>query len=494
MRYLTLTLLLTVVLAFSFQSTPGQGNPLRIPEITRVEVIYNDPIPQTLNIYGTNFGDELPEVKLDGTELTAISNTGEMIIAEIPINRLFEAGTYLLEVATARNTRIFDRATFDITLGTQGPQGETGAVGPQGDTGDTGPIGPEGPKGDEGDTGETGAVGPTGNTGATGPQGSQGPQGPQGPAGSVNANIVNAGTQYNIGGNRVLSVVGTGNLFAGVGTGNTGTDNTFVGRNAGAANTSGRENSFFGQGAGAANTSGGVNTFVGVDAGEKNTTGNANIFFGTWAGSGNTTGGLNTFVGVGAGSGNTTGSGITAMGAYASVASGNLEAATAIGFGAVVSSSNTVQIGEYGSTFVRIGTLGTGGGSSLCLRPSDNQFSYCSSSVRYKYNIQNYRSGLDVIKKLRPVTFNWKDDKRADLGLVAEETAVVEPLLTFRNSDGQIEGINYDRVGVIMVNAVQEQQQQIEEQQKQIAEQQRQIDELKQIVCATNPTAKLCNQ
>jgi hypothetical protein len=163
-----------------------------------------------------------------------------------------------------------------------------------------------------------------------------------------------------------------------------------------------------------------------------------------------------------------------------------------------------------------------GGGTSTLCRNSSLQIAFCSSSIRYKQNIQNYGSGLDLIKKLRPVTFNWKVNNEADLGLIAEETAEVEPLLITRNDKGETEGVKYDRVGVVLVNAVNEQQTQIEEQQKQIDEQktqievqqkqtdsqaelirqqqekldkqQSEIEALKAIVCAGSPAAKICRE
>src|SRR5437667_261398 len=57
--------------------------------------------------------------------------------------------------------------------------------------------------------------------------------------GTLSGDVVNSATQYNIGGNRVLSAPGTNNLFAGRGAGqaNTfGVSNTFVGTGAGQAN------------------------------------------------------------------------------------------------------------------------------------------------------------------------------------------------------------------------------------------------------------------
>ncbi|HXM36420.1 MAG TPA: DNRLRE domain-containing protein [Pyrinomonadaceae bacterium] len=89
-------------------------------------------------------------------------------------------------------------------------------------------------------------------------------------AGTLSGNVVNATTQYNIGGQRILGNAGTRNLFAGVGTGTSNTNgfhNAFVGYQAGNANTTGHNNSFFGQSAGENNTEGAFNSFFGSGAG-----------------------------------------------------------------------------------------------------------------------------------------------------------------------------------------------------------------------------------
>jgi hypothetical protein len=57
---------------------------------------------------------------------------------------------------------------------------------------------------------------------------------------------------------------------------------------------------------------------------------------------------------------------------------------------------------------------------------------------------------------------------------VAEEVSEAAPLLVTRNAVGEVEGVRYDRVGAILVNAVQEQQRQIELQRQQLAELRRQ--------------------
>jgi hypothetical protein len=218
--------------------------------------------------------------------------------------------------------------------------------------------------------------------------------------GSFTLNTVNAITQYNLGGVRVLSNGGTNNFFAGQGAGQSittgdsnsffgpaagqntadGRQNAFFGRNAGQLNTGGSFNAFFGSGAGLANvsgnnnaffgftagrsndtgfnnsffgnasgfanTGGGNNSFFGFFAGNLNTTGTANNFFGANAGSATTTGFSNTFIGNGAGNANTTGNSNTLLGNGANVASGNLFNASAVGATAFVSQPNSLILGS----------------------------------------------------------------------------------------------------------------------------------------------------
>ncbi|TAE12360.1 MAG: hypothetical protein EAZ95_12490, partial [Bacteroidetes bacterium] len=83
--------------------------------------------------------------------------------------------------------------------------------------------------------------------------------------------------------------------------------NTFIGFEAGRANTTGYGNHFSGYQAGRANTTGIYNHFSGYQAGHSNTTGYGNYFSGFLAGSDNTTGIYNHFSGFQAGRANTTG-------------------------------------------------------------------------------------------------------------------------------------------------------------------------------------------
>jgi hypothetical protein len=188
--------------------------------------------------------------------------------------------------------------------------------------------------------------------------------------GTGTANIFNATTQYNIGGNRVFTVNGTinGNTFAGVSAGlnNTGNANTFVGRSSGRANPSGNSNSFFGWSSGFDNQNGFQNSFFGARAGEFNiNTGNnsffgytaggqslgaQNSFFGAFAGQINSSGDNNAFYGFVAGGANKTGSNNTALGTNTNFGADNLANATAIGANALVSQNNSLVLGSINGT------------------------------------------------------------------------------------------------------------------------------------------------
>jgi len=330
-------------------------------------------------------------------------------------------------------------------------------------------------------------------------------------AGALSTNIVDVATQFNIAGNRILSMPGTDNLFTGIGAGGantTGRGNAFFGRDAGKSNTTGDTNAFFGVSAGKSNSAGDGNSFFGADAGFANTTGASNAFFGVQAGAGNTagrynsivgfqsgiqntTGEFNAFFGAAAGGRNTTGSHNTVVGVSADVAVGDLSYATAIGSEAFVSTSNTVVLGRSaGEDTVRVpgklvlGMLGSASSAALC-RNASNEISTCSSSLRYKDRISFFSAGLDLIYRLRPVAFDWKTSGEHDLGLIAEEVAEVEPLLVTRNDKGEIEGVKYAQLNVVLINAVKQQQEQIRRQQAE-------IEQLKQLVCAERPAAAIC--
>lgn len=369
-------------------------------------------------------------------------------------------------------------------------------------------------------------------------------------SGNGTANALNAMTQYNLGGSRVLGSNGD-STFIGLGTGTNPSNflgfNTFVGSSAGGSNIQGFNNSLFGFQAGFKNTLGGDDSFFGASAGSGNTSGTENSFFGSGTGFATSNGCCNSFFGAQAGNKNTTGAGNTAIGRGADFGSGDLHNATVIGIGAIVSASNSIVLGrtidnvgigvaapifklhvidpvntglrvetdttggtvasfggngdfqidaannvggrlivkENGNVgismpslqspqdkldvngVVRVGSLGASGSTALC-RNASNQISTCSSSLRYKTNVARFDGGLDIVNRLRPISFEWKADHLKDIGLGAEEVAQVEPLLTFRNANGEIEGVKYNQLSAVFINAFKEQQAQIQKQQTEL--------------------------
>jgi hypothetical protein len=196
------------------------------------------------------------------------------------------------------------------------------------------------------------------------------------------------------------------------------------------------------------------------------------------------------------------------VGAHANVSSIGLINATAVGARAFVSANNALVLGQTigvnGGTantnvgigvsapldrlhvngIIRVATLGGAGFTSLC-RNSSNQISICASSLRYKTAITPFRDGLNLVNRLTPISYTWKDAGARDIGLGAEDVAAVEPLLVVHNDKGEVEGVKYDRITIVLLNAVKEQQELINKQQQQ-------IDALRKLVCQSNPQAEAC--
>jgi len=136
---------------------------------------------------------------------------------------------------------------------------------------------------------------------------------------------------------------------------------------------------------------------------------------------------------------------------------------------------------------IRIGTLEVNGTTQLCRENLSGRIASCSSSIRYKQNVQPFSSGLSLIDRLRPVSFRWKSSNEPDLGLVAEDVAKIEPLLVTHNDKGEVEGVKYDRVGVVLINAIKEQQAEIESLKQQVTA-------LKVLVCSKRSKAAVCKK
>ena len=342
-----------------------------------------------------------------------------------------------------------------------------------------------------------------------------------------------------------VNTTGSNNSFFGEAAGLAninGNLNSFFGQSAGIRSISGGSNAFFGSSSGTENTTGSRNSFFGIIAGNLNTTGNNNtvvgydadvslgdLNFATAIGSGSVVSSSNTVVlgrsldavqipgsmrvsgavQIAANGGNVIlgnpgcNPGFAAIGFAPTLSGCSNYSLLGDGTNTIISrpvggviefrQGNTTQASIDANGLFSIVTLGTGGVTSLCKNGS-SQISVCSSSLRYKTNIDTFRSGFDLIKKLRPISFNWKDSGMHDVGLGAEDVAAVEPLLVTYNEDGQVEGVKYDRIGVVLINAVKEQQRQLDEQEAENRRLKAELDALKAFICSKENVAAFCGQ
>ncbi|MFN2576342.1 MAG: tail fiber domain-containing protein [Pyrinomonadaceae bacterium] len=99
---------------------------------------------------------------------------------------------------------------------------------------------------------------------------------------------------------------------------------------------------------------------------------------------------------------------------------------------------------------------------TVCFNAVGDLLQCGASSLRWKINVSPFLGGLDIVRRLRPINFNWKESGAADIGLGAEDVAKIAPSLTFINSKGEAEGVKYERLNIVLINAIKEQQNQIE--------------------------------
>lgn len=81
-----------------------------------------------------------------------------------------------------------------------------------------------------------------------------------------------------------------------------------------------------------------------------------------------------------------------------------------------------------------------------------------TSTQRFKEDVATLDGSLATLMQLRPVRFRWDPPHggHSDFGLIAEEVRAVLPELVATDSDHNASGINYGRVGVLAVGAIQE--------------------------------------
>jgi hypothetical protein len=92
-----------------------------------------------------------------------------------------------------------------------------------------------------------------------------------------------------------------------------------------------------------------------------------------------------------------------------------------------------------------------------------------SSDYRLKENIQPMEDGLERLKQLNPIKFNWKEAGTESEGFLAHEVQTIFPEAVDGEKDGEkIQSMDYGRITPLLVKAIQEQQEQIDALQSEI--------------------------
>ena len=333
--------------------------------------------------------------------------------------------------------------------------------------------------------------------------------------GSEALNHLTAGNQNTATGLRALfsdtnggfnTATGVYSLFSNT----TGFFNSATGAYALTNNTEGLGNTANGYSALYFNTAGDINTATGYAALYRNTTGSGNtangyltLYYNT-EGIGNTANGFqalyhntegdyNTANGIAALGFNTTGEGNTALGFSAGL---NITGDGNVCIGAdtcsnTTTASNVVCVGsdaagENFSNRAYIPNVGVfaqspaAGIEFVTVRLSDGKLGHDASSRRYKEDIKPMGYASELIYKLKPVTYRFKEQdvdpkkgpqpQNLDYGLVAEDVAEIDPKLAVRNGNGEIESLRYKAIYNMMLNEFLKEHRKVEAQQATITQ------------------------
>ncbi len=129
----------------------------------------------------------------------------------------------------------------------------------------------------------------------------------------------------------------------------------------------------------------------------------------------------------------------------------------------VVAANGNIGIGS--TVPDRILTVKQGGGRSI----ADGWDVY--SSRRWKTNIQPINSALEKVKRLTGVTFDWKENGKHDLGLIAEDVGQVIPeVVAFEENGVDAQSVDYARLVALLIQGMKEQQATIDQLTKRITD------------------------
>jgi hypothetical protein len=156
------------------------------------------------------------------------------------------------------------------------------------------------------------------------------------------------------------------------------------------------------------------------------------------------------------------------------MSTGGINVLTLLGFGSV-SIANGLQTTNGASTCFVGGIFNqtpVAGSHTVVVGPNNQLADATLSSRRFKKDIASIDKLSEGILALRPVTFHWKNDNtnEPEFGLVAEEVAEVNLDWITRNPQGEVTGVRYETIPVLLLNEFLKEHKKVEEQQASISQ------------------------
>lgn len=131
-----------------------------------------------------------------------------------------------------------------------------------------------------------------------------------------------------------------------------------------------------------------------------------------------------------------------------------------------------MRIDDTGDTFIQGAYDDTTGSAANLYVGTTGQLSRSTSARKYKTNERPLPFDKTKLMGLKAILYNSKcaiDDKKKDfIGIVADDAIKFYPELVINGLDGQPEGFNYERLTVVLLKAIQEQQVKIDSLEKRI--------------------------
>lgn len=99
------------------------------------------------------------------------------------------------------------------------------------------------------------------------------------------------------------------------------------------------------------------------------------------------------------------------------------------------------------------------------------------SDKALKKNVQPIENPLAKVKSLNGISFEWKDNDKKSIGLIAQDVEKVLPELVSTSSKDGLKSVSYGNIVALLVEAVKEQDRHIQEQDKKIEELEKKLKE-----------------